>query len=61
MMPFLLSSHSYGQDNKNGVVATLYGGIYLNNDQAWLVEPSVSWHLHKYIGLVWSFRVNITN
>lgn len=31
--------------------ATLYGGIYLNNEQAWLLEPSVSWSFHKYFGV----------
>lgn len=29
---------------------SLRGGIYLNNEQAWQLEPSVSWHFHKYLG-----------
>lgn len=31
--------------------ATLYGGLYLNNEQAWQLEPSVTWYFHKYIGV----------
>lgn len=31
--------------------ATLFGGLYLNNEQAWQLEPSVSWHFHKNIGI----------
>lgn len=50
-MSFLLFSSIYGQDNKKGFVATLYGGIYLNNEQAWLIVPSVAWHFHKYFGI----------
>lgn len=41
----------FGQDNRKGIVTTLYGGIYLNNEQAWQLEPSVSWHFHKYFGI----------
>lgn len=31
--------------------ARLYGGLYLNNEQAWQLEPNVSWHFHKYFGV----------
>lgn len=31
--------------------ASLLGGLYINNEQAWQLEPSVSWHFHKYIGV----------
>ena len=31
--------------------ATLFGGLYLNNEQAWQVEPNVSWFFNKYIGI----------
>lgn len=31
--------------------AAFYGGIYINNEQAWQLEPSFSWHFHKYIGI----------
>ena len=31
--------------------ADLYGGLYTNNEQAWQLEPSVSWNFHKYIGV----------
>ncbi len=31
--------------------ASLSGGIYVNNEQAWFLEPSVSWHFHKYFGI----------
>lgn len=38
--------------------ATLYGGLYLNNEQAWTLEPSVAWHFHRYIGV--AFGVELT-
>lgn len=41
----------YAQDDKPTFTADLYGGIYLNNEQAWLLEPSVSWLFHKYLGV----------
>lgn len=31
--------------------ATLYGGLYINNEQAWQLEPSVSWLFHRYVGV----------
>lgn len=31
--------------------ATLSGGLYLNNEQAWQIEPAVTWYFHKYIGV----------
>ncbi len=36
-------------DNK--IRASLSGGLYINNEQAWQLEPSVSWHFHKYFGI----------
>lgn len=41
----------YAQNNKPTVTADLYGGIYLNNEQAWQIEPSISWTFHKYFGI----------
>lgn len=37
---------------------TLYGGLYLNNEQAWQLEPSITWNFHKYIGI--SLGVELT-
>lgn len=31
--------------------ADLYGGLYINNEQAWQLEPSITWNFHKYIGV----------
>lgn len=31
--------------------ANLYGGIYLENEQAWILEPSITWNFHKYLGV----------
>ncbi len=31
--------------------ASFLGGLYINNEMAWQLEPSVSWHFHKYIGI----------
>ncbi len=41
----------YAQDDKPTFTADLYGGIYINNEQAWQLEPSVSWLFHKYLGV----------
>lgn len=51
LIPFLPSCYVYGQDNENGIIAKFYGGIYLNNEQAWQVDPSVEWHFHEYFGV----------
>lgn len=37
--------------NDNKITASLSGGLYLNNEQAWILEPSVAWHFHKFIGI----------
>lgn len=29
----------------------LYAGIYIENEQAWILEPSVTWNFHKYLGV----------
>ncbi|MBD5366238.1 MAG: hypothetical protein HDR82_04380 [Bacteroides sp.] len=39
------------QEDKTRFTATLYGGLYLNNEQAWQLEPSVTWNFHRYIGV----------
>lgn len=44
-------SEVYAQENKSAFTADLYGGVYLNNEQAWQLEPSISWIYHKYFGL----------
>lgn len=31
--------------------AAFYGGLYINNEQAWLLEPSVTWRFHDLLGL----------
>jgi len=31
--------------------ANLYGGLYIENEQAWIIEPSVSLHFNKYLGV----------
>lgn len=44
------SLYAYSQNDK--IISTsLSGGIYLNNEQAWQLEPSVSWDFHKYVGI----------
>lgn len=48
---------SFAQEEKRPFTATLYGGIYLNNEQAWTVEPSVAWHFHKYIGVAFGMEM----
>lgn len=48
---------SFAQEEKRPFTVTLYGGIYLNNDQAWTVEPSVAWHFHKYIGVAFGMEL----
>lgn len=42
----------YAESNESRMwQVSLTGGLYINNEQAWQLEPSVSWHLHKYIGI----------
>lgn len=41
----------YAQDEASAFTADLYGGLYLNNEPAWQLEPSVSWLFHKYLGV----------
>ncbi|MDE7408568.1 MAG: hypothetical protein K2N09_00940 [Muribaculaceae bacterium] len=41
---------AYPQDEKK-FTASLAGGIYINNEQAWSLEPSVSWLFYKYVGI----------
>lgn len=41
----------YAQDKETAFVANLYGGVYLNNEQAWQLEPSISWLFHKNLGV----------
>lgn len=50
LIPFLSCTNMYGQ-KRNGIVTTLYGGLYINNEQAWQLEPSVAWHFHEYLGV----------
>ena len=47
----LVGPSSFAQEEKRPFTTTLYGGVYLNNEQAWTIEPSVAWHFHKYIGV----------
>lgn len=44
--------HAYGgdTDKNNSLTVSLRGGIYLNNEQAWQLEPSVAWQFSKYVG-----------
>lgn len=40
-----------GSDSNPRFTTTFHGGIYINNDQAWIIEPEVTWNIHKYLGL----------
>ena len=46
------------QNSRSLFTVDLYGGIYLNNEQAWQIEPSASWNFHKYFGV--NFGVEFT-
>ena len=48
----------YSQNSKSVFTADLYGGVYINNEQAWQIEPSISWYFYKYFGL--TFGVELT-
>lgn len=39
--------------------AKLYGGLYLGNEQAWIIEPSITWQFHNYFGV--SMGVELTS
>ena len=59
LLLLVIAIATFAQDKKRPFTATFYGGIYLNNDQAWTIEPSISWHFHKYIGV--SFGMELTS
>lgn len=40
-----------GSDSNPNFMTTFYGGIYINNEQAWIIEPEVTWNFHKYLGM----------
>ena len=48
----LVSSSFCGYPQKdNKFTGSLSGGLYLNNEQAWIIEPSFSWDFYDYIGV----------
>ncbi len=47
----------YSQRSRSVFTADLYGGIYINNEQAWLIEPSISWNFYKYFGLTFGLEL----
>ena len=47
----------HAQDDKPTFTADLYGGLYLNNEPAWQLEPSVSWLFHKYLGVAFGLEL----
>lgn len=54
----LSSMAEVSQDKPLKWTATFYGGLYLNNEQPWQLEPSVTWNFHKHIGV--SLGVELT-
>lgn len=64
---FFFPKNAYAQEEKHPFTAELYGGIYINNENAWQVEPAVSWNFHNYRTfrnkdlnwLYWSARTSI--
>ena len=40
-----------GDNKEYKFTAGLSGGIYINNNAAWILEPSITWNFYKYIGL----------
>lgn len=48
---WLCPTFVYSQKSQSVFTADLYGGIYINNEQAWQIEPSISWNFYKYFGL----------
>ena len=50
LISFLSCTNMYSQERKD-IAITLYGGLYINNEQAWQLEPSVAWHFHDYLGV----------
>lgn len=47
----------HAQDDKPTFTADLYGGLYLNNEPAWQLEPSISWLFHKYLGVAFGLEL----
>ncbi|MDE6753270.1 MAG: hypothetical protein K2J82_01505 [Muribaculaceae bacterium] len=49
---FILSVSFCGSaQNDNKFIASFTGGIYINNEQAWILEPAISLHFNKYFGV----------
>lgn len=38
-------------EDKHDFTARLHAGIYVNNSNAWILEPSVTWQFHRYVGV----------
>ena len=47
-LPFICEAHA---DEASKWETNLYGGIYIENEQAWIIEPSIAWHFHNYFGV----------
>ena len=47
----------HSQNSKSVFTADLYGGVYINNEQAWQIEPSISWNFYKYLGLTFGLEL----
>ena len=57
---FLFASLRISAQEENfRFTANLYGGIYADGEPSWIVEPSIAWHFHKYIGV--AFGVELTS
>ena len=50
-MSLMFAGTSYAEERTKIFEANLYGGIYLNNEAAWILEPSATWHFNPYLGL----------
>ncbi|MDE6459269.1 MAG: hypothetical protein K2K52_00340 [Paramuribaculum sp.] len=50
LMIIVCCSSVSANDKREDCSVKLAGGIYLNNEQAWILEPSVNWNFHKYFG-----------
>ena len=48
---------AYAQNGKSVFMADVYGGFYLNNEEAWQLEPSISWIFHKYLGTTFGLEL----
>lgn len=56
-LSLLVAVTAKAQTEEHAFKASLYGGLYVNNEQAWSVEPSLTRFFHKYLGVAFGMEL----